>query len=1571
MSSYNHFGCLWCGGPFNGGNSLSCSSVGFGNEFVYDPNPYSYNETPNFFNQPLQPQYETYSCELCGNDSHYGFDCPLRVPLVYEQKSYYNQNFSDNYYPQNSPSFSQQYLCCDNCGGPLVTFQCHPMNQNFNSFGFDHIQPPQQFNNHQPQEIPEVTPFVESKEWIETNNELYKMMKDFTERMNQELHKQEVLLAAQREQELLAQKQAAQENQVPSPNSVFRQLIEEICGIKVYLIESDLNSKLLLINLNSQRLNKEEQEVKNIAKPAAKRQTRITSCLQNFKVISKESTIPLCKTTQISQVNAITHDLPTEEPEYSLIMRNKEHSTIPKKESDEFIKSGVEDLIPIPKESEDTSGSDSESDVPSSDDFSPIVEEKSVTFSNLLFEFDDEYISNDVNPLFDEVLEDIECKDSYDSNLDESTLLVTPLSDANKDECFDPGGIIDEIDAFLDMDVSTDIENGYHNSEGDIIYLESLLIDDTSPNLPLEVFLDHDPRSLKDEPDNDDLMTEDKVFNPGIYEKSFSPTFVMLTFEDRHYFPITFVIRLFLPYLTYSVDSSFLLSSGNKMAKENIPAPTRSDDQLVPIKALLPYGKSNLLLDLQKLQKNPIFRISVDILQNTNFFRAFTTSTNWFPLNADLLRKALDITPVDPAHPFVSPPAGEQTFFSHRASLSIPSKKSTPHVILYCQFTKLIIYYLGSRHNIHQRPESPVHVTGDDFLLGNLKFVPKASEANRLKKSTPVKKPKPAKQMKHMKEKSTKPTPSKKPSKGKVRKVQKGKTASEANRLKKSTPVKKPKPAKQMKHMKEKSTKPTPSKKPSKGKVRKVQKGKSSLLLVDEPDEEPQPAPEPQIEDDEYNLQRGIQMSVTQSLPVVEGKGKAIAIYEQAAQSLLELLQQPKKKSTTDQYIFQRWTPVTEEASIGPYAEPQDDTSSNVVRDTPSLADAETRADTEKSNSEVELDEDQAGSEPGNTLESRTPQDEDQAGSNPGQIHESLKHTDEEHVYLENPLSSSETLSSMKNLDDAFTYGDQFLNDKLTEEEPDKSNVKIEVESMVMVPIHQASSSSPPLSTPGIVILSHKPVSPPIQEPVFTATTATSTTTTLPPPPPPQQQSTTDSALAARNHDVYSKINKYIIENVKEVVQNTLKAPVYERFGELLEFETKEILHDWMFESGSYRSQPKHIALYDTLEASMDRENREEFMDATAKSHRRRCDDQDPPPPPPKDSNQNDVHISNSEDAGTAHLLKIRTSLDWLKPVPEEERPETPELDWIGKSNLNKADLEGPSFKVVIPFHENSISLLFKMQECHLLLTDQIDLVNPEGNRVVPEVSKPLPLGGPPGQVTIQLQYFFNKDMKYLVSGNKERMNALSTSKLKAAFYQDFGLEELVPALWIKSEHEYDISAAYADYKDYKISEADFKNLHPNDFEDMNIIIRKHVEDLQLGIESYQTKLNLTEPSWDATDFLFKEDYTIVSKPRVIIYRDRNNQKKMMRESKVHKFNDGTLTRILEKLDDMVKDFMLFKFNRGVEHRIWSEDDKRRSKEFIEVIERRLKIRRIFKSLESFMSGMLRDVDYRLIQRTE
>ncbi|GJR82535.1 hypothetical protein Tco_0153320 [Tanacetum coccineum] len=167
----------------------------------------------------------------------------------------------------------------------------------------------------------------------------------------------------------------------------------------------------------------------------------------------------------------------------------------------------------------------------------------------------------------------------------------------------------------------------------------------------------------------------------------------------------------------------------------------------------------------------------------------------------------------------------------------------------------------------------------------------------------------------------------------------------------------------------------------------------------------------------------------------------------------------------------------------------------------------------------------------------------------------------------------------------------------------------------------------------------------------------------------------------------------------------------------------KEILHQRMFKSGTYQSQLEHVALYEALEVSMDHDNMDEFLEATAKSRKRHRDNQDPPPRPP-DSNQgkkkrydsdasaphkpqaqtssawmttntkdaplssskqktasqseqpikdvpilDDVHISDSEDIGAAPLLKIKTRPDWLKPVPKEDRPETPEPDWIVPPN--------------------------------------------------------------------------------------------------------------------------------------------------------------------------------------------------------------------------------------------------------------------------------------------------------------
>nr|GEV49803.1 hypothetical protein [Tanacetum cinerariifolium] len=212
-------------------------------------------------------------------------------------------------------------------------------------------------------------------------------------------------------------------------------------------------------------------------------------------------------------------------------MGNEELNTILEKDSDEFIKSSVEDLVLIPSESKDTFRSDSVCILPLCDDFSSIdiPEEKAVTFSNplfnsnynfissydeslfdeyvpkdnvkiysnRLFKFDDEYISSDVNPLFDEVLEDIECKDSYDPNLNESTFLVTPLFDSNKDEYFTPG---DDVELLLHRDPSIHVMSVASILEG---FTNEPPLEENDDLIDLESKNDEWKKFLYDAPIND------------------------------------------------------------------------------------------------------------------------------------------------------------------------------------------------------------------------------------------------------------------------------------------------------------------------------------------------------------------------------------------------------------------------------------------------------------------------------------------------------------------------------------------------------------------------------------------------------------------------------------------------------------------------------------------------------------------------------------------------------------------------------------------------------------------------------------------------------------------------------------------------------------------------------------------------------------------------------------------------------------------------------------------------------------------------------------------------------------
>nr|GFB19465.1 hypothetical protein [Tanacetum cinerariifolium] len=353
---------------------------------------------------------------------------------------------------------------------------------------------------------------------------------------------------------------------------------------------------------------------------------------------------------------------------------------------------------------------------------------------------------------------------------------------------------------------------------------------------------------------------------------------------------------------------------------------------------------------------------------------------------------------------------------------------------------------------------------------------------------------------------------------------------------------------------------------------------------------------------------------------------------------------------------------------------------------------------------------------------------------------------------------------------------------------------------------------------------------------------------------------------------------------------------------------------------------------------------------------------------------------------GSAHIPKVNLRQDWWKPL-EEERPATlkpawsipssdvpvPMNNWASAlaSNYSPPPEDsllaqtGPAFEIVKVFHPDVIHLQYQMEECHKLLTDSVDDPILRHN-----VSKPLPLGGPPGQVTIQSDFFFNKDLECLRYGSKGSKPALSISKMKATYYLDAGLEQMVPdQFWIEEECKYDIAAMYgifhwwfqrqrfyidrhtsqgdrsavrthmrilsvvrievfsmygydymkkivlrhADLNEHVIAERDFKYLYPSDFEDLYLLNLQ--EDFQLWIESYQTQLNLTKPQWNSTVFEYKHDYTVIDSPRAVMFRDKYGVQMMMRFNEIHKFSGGTLQQIDEALDYRVKEFRINRMN--------------------------------------------------------
>nr|GEX95626.1 retrovirus-related Pol polyprotein from transposon TNT 1-94 [Tanacetum cinerariifolium] len=483
---------------------------------------------------------------------------------------------------------------------------------------------------------------------------------------------------------------------------------------------------------------------------------------------------------------------------------------------------------------------------------------------------------------------------------------------------------------------------------------------------------------------------------------------------------------------------------------------------------------------------------------------------------------------------------------------------------------------------------------------------------------------------------------------------------------------------------------------------------------------------------------------------------------------------------------------------------------------------------------------------------------------------ENVKLPSEDPMILEEPASSTGTLSSLQNLEKELSFTDQFFVENQHEEEPEKTNAEVEVQSMVSVLIHQDTSVVPPMTT---LVIDHTTSQSGSPLPTSLATTSTRIDKL-------KQHMVNllqyNLAMVERldkhgsrlykleNLNIPHQVSKAVDEIVTDAVDWAMQALLRAHFSYLTAVDMKES------NNGCLKINPMKL-MKNTRSCMMRCRSRWSVITQTnsyqiwKKLARRKEKDvtyqelllgalgssQFPPPPPPPPSTG---ESGSTQQQGSKALSSSKSAASALQSMA-----------WtISDTQYESAGL----------------SKTQELSPMDSLIPHQISMMKPSS---YPDFG---------------LELLVKKQIYDSPSHRKEvrsHMRILSVIRIKA--YSRYGYDYLN-----------EIVLRRADLQEHTIAEKDFKNLHPSDFKDLNLlllqghldhlpgsdkkmlstvvklwtrnlVIRQRVEDFQLGIESYQTQLNLTKPGWDAASYEFKHDYTIIVSPRAVMFPVNNNER--------------------------------------------------------------------------------------------
>nr|GEZ80293.1 hypothetical protein [Tanacetum cinerariifolium] len=430
-----------------------------------------------------------------------------------------------------------------------------------------------------------------------------------------------------------------------------------------------------------------------------------------------------------------------------------------------------------------------------------------------------------------------------------------------------------------------------------------------------------------------------------------------------------------------------------------------------------------------------------------------------------------------------------------------------------------------------------------------------------------------------------------------------------------------------------------------------------------------------------------------------------------------------------------------------------------------------------------------------------------------------------------------------------------------------------------------------------------------------------------------------------------------ILPRIEESVNATLEAEVLTRSSQssrtsyaiaadFSEMELKKILIEKMEGNKSIQRSDEQRNLYQAESAYA-----EEPVQTT-------CQMKEPPHPPRRppspDRAWNTTLLAAQGDAQSwisdlARQTNVRSSFNELIDTPIDFSNFI--MHRLNVDTLTPDLLAGLTYELMRGSCTSSTELEYHLEEVYKATTDQLDWVNPEGQQYPHNLLQPLPLiPDNRGRRVISFEHFINNDLEYLRGVNRESARDVYSKRRIIA------ITELQIMEWHDYKHLDWTSVRRDDDQIYKFKEGDFKRLRLQDIEDMllllvqgnlsnltveerpafnvsltmftrSIVIKRRVEDHQLGVESYQKKLNLTKPDTYRPDLRRREAYTAHSNPRGFIYQNKDKKNRMMQIDELHKFSDGC--ELLQALRELLADFPIRM--QYLPTTIWIRGDKERA----------------------------------------